>query len=907
MTSDDRTVQLTCEYKSNPLGIDEPGPRLSWQMQSTRRGARQTAFQVRVARSAGALKDNSDSLWDSGKIASDRSIHVAYAGTLLASGEQAWWQVRAWNELDQVTPWSDLAWWEMGLLERHDWQAQWIQGPLVGGRWSSIPAPFFRKPFHLEKPIQTARLYVTALGVYECQINGRLVGSDVLMPGWTDFHKRVRYQVYDVNNLLVPGDNVIGAILGDGWYCGHLEWRGRQLYGDRPRLLAQLVIDHDDGSRLLVTSDQTWRTAVGPLLEGDLIMGESYDARLSFPGWSSPDFDDSGWLPAQVFDDPGIALVATAGPPMRRHGELHPISQPQEVLAWPSSHWLFDFGQNLVGRVRLKVQGLAGTTITLRYGEMLDENGKLYTENLRTARQTDHYTLNGDGEELWQPRFTFHGFRYVEVQGYPGKPPDDLLSAVVLHSDMPRTGSFECSNPLVNQLQHNILWGQKGNFLDVPTDCPQRDERLGWTGDAQVFVQAATFNMDVASFFTKWQQDLADSQLSNGGIPAVAPSTPKTSFEGGQAWSDALLICPWTIYLTYGDRRLLERHYDSFIAFMDFLVADSPDLVRGDPTRGEWTANNQWLAGGFGDWLAMDDSGERIGGTSKALIGTAFFAHSAHLLSQIARTLGRIDDAHRFDQLSQKVRQVFIDRFVTEEGDLVGQTQTAYVLALHFDLLPKELRPGIVDALVADIQRRQMHLSTGFVGTPYLLHVLSDEGHIDIAYSLLLQTTIPSWLYPVIQGATTIWERWDGWTQDNGFQDPDMNSFNHYAYGSVGTFLYRAVAGIDVDPARPGFKHILLRPHIGGHLEHARASYQSPYGLIESGWRVDGDRLHWQVSVPPNATATAFVPTIDTTHVLESAIPVTQAEGLSVVGIESDALVVTLGSGQFEFESRLRT
>ena len=848
-------TDLRCEYQTNPLGIDVPQPRLSWKLAADGRGARQTAYQVRVADSPAALADGATGhgrLWDSGRVESAQSVQVPYGGQPLASRQRAWWQVRVWDESGAASADSAPSWWEMALLERGDWQAEWIGAGLVGGPRTTVPSPYLRRTFALGQPAASARLYVTALGVYEFFINGQRVGEDVLAPGWTDYSKRVRYQVYDVAALLHGGENVLGALLGDGWYSGHVCWYDRQHYGDRPRLLAQLEIVTAAGEHLTIASDQAWRTAFGPLLESDEVMGESYDARLELDGWSAPGFDDRRWLPAERFDDTGVSLVATGGPLVRRHEIIKPITDPTETPRG-SARWIYDFGQNLVGVVRLKLNGPAGATLKLRHAEVLNPDGSLYIANLRSARQTDYYTLRGGGEETYEPHFTFHGFRYVELTGWPGPTPPDAPTAVVLHSHLPSTGSFECSEPLINQLQHNIVWGQKGNFLDVPTDCPQRDERMGWTGDAQVFSRTAAFNRDVAAFFNKWQQDLADAQGADGAFPMVAPKMAEDQRDGGPAWADAGVIVPWTMYQAYADRRLLERHYASMARFVEYLRATSRDLIRCYPGYDGFS--------GFGDWLSIEAD------TPKDLIGTAFFAHSAGLLARVAAVLGKHEDAARYEQLRQDVRRAFVERFVTPGGLVAGQSQTAYVLALHFDLLPAKLRPLAVEALVRDIEARKRHLSTGFVGASYLLDVLSDAGQLDLAYALLFQTTWPSWLYPVLQGATTIWERWDGWTQERGFQDPNMNSFNHYAYGAVGDWLYRVVAGIQSDPARPGYQHILLRPLPGGPLTWAKASYESAYGPIHSAWKLTDTGLEWQVTVPPNATATAQVPAAPGDHV----------------------------------------
>ncbi|HMD80023.1 MAG TPA: family 78 glycoside hydrolase catalytic domain, partial [Anaerolineales bacterium] len=602
---------LTCEYRSNPLGIDVPQPRLSWQLESDQRGTRQTAYRILVAPSETDLSAGS-ALWDSGKASSAQSIHVTYGGPGLVSGQRVYWKVWVWDEAGQEAE-STFAWWEMGLLEHTDWQGQWIGAPFSGGPRTSSPAPYLRKDFGITKQVVSARLYATALGLYEFYLNGTRVGDALLTPGWTDYNKHVQYQVYDVTDLIQSGMNACGAILGDGWSAGHIAWVGRQRYTDRPQLLAQIILTYSDGSKEIIATDNSWQVTQGPILESDMLMGESYDARRELTGWCNPGYDDSPWWIVEVFKDNGAAVVATNGPAVRRQEELKPVNIRQ-IPDFVNPRWIFDLGQNMVGWVRLRVCGEKGTTVSIRYAEVLNTDGTLYTANLRTARNTDHYTLKGGGEEVWEPHFTFHGFRYVELLGFPGTPTEETLTGIVIHSEMALTGTFECSDPLINQLQHNIVWGQKGNFVDVPTDCPQRDERLGWTGDAQVFIRTAAFNMNVAGFFTKWTRDLEDAQVPDGAYPAVTPNPSVWSIgDGGPAWADAGVICPWTIYQCYGDTRLLEERYASMQRFIEFLSKTSQNGLR---CYAEYTG---WH--GFGDWLALDGSDGRQGGTSKELIG----------------------------------------------------------------------------------------------------------------------------------------------------------------------------------------------------------------------------------------------------------------------------------------------
>ncbi|MGQ9524689.1 MAG: family 78 glycoside hydrolase catalytic domain, partial [Armatimonadota bacterium] len=567
--------RLRCEYAVNPVGIDVPRPRLSWTLRSNRRGERQTAYQILVATSMETLNADSGDLWDSGKVDTDQSIHVPYSGRELTSRTRCYWKVRVWDKDGKPSRYSQPAYWEMGLLRAEDWKAKWIAFPPPAGKEKEMgPCPYLRREFALAKPVRRARLYATALGLYEVRLNGRRVGDHVFAPGWTDYKIRVQYQTYDVTSLVREGRNAIGAVLGDGWYAGHVGLGGRNRYGPYPTFMCQLEVEYTDGTTETIVTDDTWRASHGPILASDMLMGETYDARREIPGWDTPGFDDSKWSQVTVRDVSGVRLVAQVGPPVRRIQELKPKTVSEPV---PGSY-VFDLGQNMVGWARLKVKGEAGTTVTLRFAEMLNPDGTIYTANYRSAKCTDHYTLKGGAEEVYEPLFTFRGFRYVEVTGYPGKPGLDAITGVVVHSDTPPTGKFECSSPMLNQLHSNIVWGQKGNFLSVPTDCPQRDERLGWTGDAQIFARTAAFNMDVAGFFTKWMIDVEDAQWPNGAFTDVAPFVAVGA--GVAAWGDAGVICPWTMYLAYADKGMVERHYAAMAKWIDYLKSNSTDLLR---------------------------------------------------------------------------------------------------------------------------------------------------------------------------------------------------------------------------------------------------------------------------------------------------------------------------------------
>ncbi|MCB9421736.1 MAG: family 78 glycoside hydrolase catalytic domain [Ardenticatenaceae bacterium] len=889
---------LTCEYQINPLGIDVLQPQLSWQMQSDQRGVYQTAYQIVAASSEANLASGLEPLWDSGKVESDQSIQVAYGGPMLASSQRIYWKVWVWDEADQKLE-SPPAWWEMGLLSSSDWQADWITPDWDEDVSRPQPCPLLRRTFDVATDLVSARVYATSLGLYELRLNGQRVGDAVLTPGWTSYQHRLQYQTYDVTGLMHQGDNVLGAILGDGWYRGYMGFTGeRNLYGDQLALLVQLKLVYGNGRTQIISSDDQWRATPGPIQTSDIYKGEIFDARLEKPGWDNTGYDDSDWQGVRRLDHPKEMVVAQVGPLVRRHEAIRPL----HILHSPKGETILDFGQNMVGWVKMRACGPKGTTITLRHAEVLDQQGNLYTENLRIADQIARYTLQGlpDADEQFEPHFTFYGFRFVSVEGFLSEPTPDDFTAVVLHSDTPPTGTFECSNPLINQLQHNIVWGQKGNFVDVPTDCPQRDERLGWTGDAQVFIRTACFNMDVAAFFTKWLRDLSADQLPNGSVPFVVPdviaktgSGELSAADGGgaAAWGDAAIICPWTIYRCYGDKRLLAEQYESMAGWVDYMRSRADeDYI--------WRSDFQ-----FGDWLDYRGEDDRLPTpvTNNELIATAFYAYSARLLADVAQVLGKVDDAACYTDLAHQVTAAFNNEFVTPAGRIGPNTQTAYVLALHFDLLPESARPLAAERLAAEISRGGYHLTTGFVGTPYLCHVLSRYGYTDVAYKLLNQEDCPSWLYPVKQGATTIWERWDGIKPDGSFQDAGMNSFNHYAYGAVGDWLYQVVAGIDIDPDVPGYKRTLIQPQPGGGLTYAKASLDAMYGRIKSKWTLEDDMFQLEVTIPANSEAVVHLPAQAAANITEQGQPLDQIEGISEIQQVGETVVLSVSSGQYCF------
>lgn len=895
--------KLLCEYFANPIGVDVLRPRLSWQVFSEQRNAHQTAYQILVSKYPTASEEpTTNVLWNTGKVISDHSLHVAYDGLPLQSGQRCYWRVRVWDETYKASEWSEAAFWEMGLLDNDNWQADWITPDWDEDPDRPQPVPLLRRRFQIKGSIVTARIYASSLGLYELRLNGQRVSDAVLTPGWTSYHHRLQYQTYDVTHLIRENNNVLGAMLGDGWYRGYLGHRGhRNLYGDRLALLVQLQLTYTDGRIQIVTSDETWRATQGPIQMSDLYMGETYDARLEKPNWDEPEYDDGDWYGVRQIDHTKTILVAQTGPFVRRCDEIRPVA----ILYSPKGETILDFGQNMVGWVQMRVRGPAGTTIHLYHAEVLDQQGNFYTENLRTAHQLTCYTLKGlpDVDEVFEPHFSFQGFRYVSVEGFPGQPTLDHFTGIVLHSDMSLTGTFECSSPLINQLQHNILWGQKGNFVDVPTDCPQRDERLGWTGDTQVFIRTACFNMNVAAFFTKWLQDLSVDQLPDGRVSFVVPDIlSKINLQGATswgaaAWSDAVIICPWTIYLCYGDTGILAQQYESMKGWVEFMRGRAGD---------DYIWRNDYQ---FGDWLDYrgEDARRPAPVTNNELVATAFFAYSTQLLANVACVLGKTNDAEGYTVLANKIKAAFNNEFVTPRGRVGPNTQTAYVLALHFDLLPESMRLLAAQRLADEIHQGQYHLTTGFVGTPYLCHVLSRYGYTDVAYKLLNQESYPSWLYPVQQGATTIWERWDGIKPDGTFQDASMNSFNHYAYGAIGDWLYQVVAGIELIPEAPGYKRILIQPQPGGHLTCASASLDSMYGRIESKWKLENNRFALTVTIPANTEGIIRLPAQSVEDITEQGQTLSHVEGIREIRQEEEVVILTIGSGHYHFSTPIHS
>jgi alpha-L-rhamnosidase len=1047
-------AELSCEGMFEPLGISQTSPRLSWQLTDRRRGALQTAYQVRVAPLIEKLGQAGTDSWDTGKIESNESLNVPYAGPALLSRHRYYWQVRVWDVEGKSSAWSKPGWWEMGLLAPGDWKAQWItrdlpvqrgdyeskpkwiwsanenalataktgkrdfrldftlsqkpktailfitgkdnlavwingrpslavspmskfgrprdpwgtfheisvdelqsgrnsiaaettvdkpewpKAPLVGGfiamlrvempdgttrrvisspdwktiegqrdakwtaanfddsswpnatiaaeigqtalgtPWPAEPISWLGRDFKVTRAIKSARIYSTALGTYQLYLNGTRVGDDVLAPGWTDYKKRVVYQVYDVTHQIRNGANSLVALLAGGWYGDGLGWlQNRYNFGPPPvRLMGQLEIEYDDGTRDTLATDESWRATSSALLKSDIYNGETYDARLEDTKLGAPSSTSAGWTKVTIVPPPDGAIVAQDFQPIRKQETLIPkaISNPSPGV------YVFDLGQNMVGWARLHVSGNKGSKVQLRFAEVLKPNGDVYTDNLRTAEATDTYILRGGGPETFEPHFTFHGFRYIQLTGYPGTPTKNAVEGIAFYTSAPFTMKFHSANETLNQLASNILWGQRGNFLSVPTDCPQRDERLGWMGDAEVFWRTASYNADLDAFSHKFTQDIRDAQSPAGAYADVSPRVGPTG-ESAAGWGDAGIIIPWTAYMQFGDTVVVKENWPAMEKWMGHLADANPNYL--------------WLkerGNDYGDWVAIGSQ------TSKDMIATAYWAYDATLMKQMAAAVGRIEDAEKYGRLFDQIRAAFQLAYVKEDGTVGTGSQTSYALALHMNMLDEKQRSIAAQKLVDDIASHGYHLTTGFLGTPYLLLELSKSGHSDVAYKLLLQRSYPSWFYMIDHGATTMWERWNG---DQKMDDPSMNSFNHYAYGAVAEWLYRYAAGIDEAPDGPGFHNVVLHPQFNADLKEIDATFDSRRGQIASHWKVEGGSITWSIVIPANAAADLHFPaSLDKAKLLEGGNSADQSESLKFIHAEPEGTVYHAGAGSYTFQ-----
>ena len=920
--TDLKPVNLRTEYKINPV-IDSQNPRFSWELTSAFRSQIQTNYQILIASTPELLASGKADIWDSNKTQSNATNQIEYLGIPLKSRMVCFWKVKVWDKKGEVGTWSSVSKFEVGLLTKTEWKAKWIGNDLTalgkGKVYHLPPAPFFRKETYLKAGIKKARLYVTSLGLYEFNINGKKIGNDYFTPGWTDYNKRVYYQTYDITSNLKSGKNAFGAIVADGWYAGYLGYAllvrnpiVKNFYGNVPLLKAQIEVEYTNGQKEILATDESWKTNHGPIIEADILNGETHNANLEFVNWNIAGYEDSKWKNSTLYPDKDDRLIEVyAGNPVQVFQEL----KSKKVTAKGGGKYIFDLGQNFAGIVKLKVKGNKGDTIKLKFGEVLFPNGEVMTENLRKARATDTYILNGNpnGEE-WTPKFTYHGFQFVEATGFRTAPNLDAITGIVLTSMTPEVGTFETDNQMINQLYKNIVWTQRSNYFDVPTDCPQRDERLGWTGDAQAYIQSATFNTDISAFFTKWIVDLNDAQRGDNAYPiyAPAPNVRKTdTYSPG--WSEAGIICPYTIYKTYGDTRLISKFWPNMVAYLKFMESKS----KGEYVYKEASFEEISPKGGFGDWLSVGKK------TPPDMLATMYYGYVASMMSEMAKAIGKQDESAYYDTIFNKIKNAFVRHYSDENGKIKtntaaygdgkgyvdgqmgfeGHTQTAYSNAIYMKMLDpshtEKAGKWLLDLIVANDNK----LSTGFLGVKPLLPSLSSTGNTEQAYKLLLSTEYPSWGFEVVNGANTIWERWNSYIKGKGFENnAGMNSFNHYAFGSVNEWLFGNAAGIKVGEA--GYRTFTIKPEIAKEgLNFVKANYHSINGNVVSSWKKIGSSIVLEVSIPPNTKANVFIPTRNAAKVLENKKPLKSNLDIVEKEFSKGLLHLEVGSGKYQFIS----
>ncbi|MGD0518313.1 MAG: glycoside hydrolase family 78 protein [Thermoguttaceae bacterium] len=867
-------TNLRCEYLENPLGMDAARPRLSWIIESDQRAQKQTAYQVLVAGAEDKLRANEGDLWDSGKVASDETAQIYYNGKPLASRQQCFWKVRVWDQDGNMSE-SNIARWEMGLLKNDDWKAKWI------ARTTDVaakPAPLLRREFKLDGRVKQARAYITGLGYYELYLNGKRVGDHILDPGYTRYDRRVLYVSYDVTDMLNSGPNAIGVILGNGWYNvqNKAAWNFDQApWRAAPKLLCQIEAELDNGERIIIAGDESWKSADGPIVYNTIYSGEIYDARLEQPGWDRPGFDDSQWSPALLVEPPKGILAAQMMPPIRADREIEPvkISEPRPGV------YVFDFGQNMAGNARLRVSGPAGTKVSMKYSELLAPDGNVDQKNIAVhvlrfgadqIFQTDTYILKGEGVETWHSRFAYDGFRYVEATGFPGRPEKDALTAVFFHTDVPVAGVFECSNPMLNRIWSNARWSYLSNLEGIPTDCPHR-EKNGWTGDAHLAAEQAMFNYFPAAFYTKWINDLGDEQQPDGRLPGIVPSSGwGYAWGNGPAWDNALLLIPYYQYLYYGDTEILRVHYEGMKRYVDYLTGRAKDGI---------------VNIGLNDWSPWKTK------TEAGITDTAYYYVDARVVSLAAGLLHKNDDAQKYNDLAASIKKAFNAKFYQPETGIYDNGgQTALSCALCQGLVEPENKARVLANLIAAVEKQDWHIDTGILGAKYLLNTLLENGRADVAYRIVAQKTKPGWGYWIEQGATTLWEGWGG-----------GGSQNHIMYGDVVAWFYKALAGINPDPAAPGFKHFIIKPNVVGDLTSARGEYNSIRGKIVSDWKVADGQFSLNLTIPANTTATVYLPIADAAQVREQDKPANNSPGITFLRTEDQRTVWTVGSGDYCF------
>ena len=915
--------KATINYFENPIGIDDTEPRLSWILSSEARNKRQSAYQIKVATTEEALDGEVDLMWDTGKLLSDQNSQVRYAGKDLASGQRYYYRIKIWDEKDVVSNWSDTGFWTMGLLNQQDWKAKWIGFKTKDNDLKDplhLPgAAYLRKSFSVKGKVARASLYVTSLGVFEMSLNGKQIGKDLLAPGWSDYNKRIYYKAYDIADYLSKGENALGGILADGWYAGYVgpkelsNPRNRELYGINPALFCQLEIEYENGKKETIISDESWKASEGPLIYADLLMGVGYNANLELSGWNTADFDDQNWANVYLHEGTKGSLEAYPGNSIQVYDEL----KSTEITEPTKGTYIFNLGQNFAGHARLKVSGDKNDTIVMRFGERLHPDGSLMTENLRFARATDTYILKGEGIEEWEPKFTYHGFQYVEVTGLKSKPDNSTITGIAFGSSTPMVSAFTSSDETLNRMFENVIWTQRSNFMEVPTDSPQRDERLGWLGDVQIFSRSALYNANLGAFNAKWFADVRDAQYDFGPYSTFAPKPYPELVWYSPGWMEAGVMVPYNTYTFYGDTKIVEDHYESMTRFMDYHIEKSKE--HSFYPENSWTEVNP--KGGFGDWLSMTDKN-----LAHDIMASLYYQYALKIMAEMSMAIGKQEKAAYYKNTYDTSVSAFIAHYMDDDGKFqinetaygdgtgyfegekgfTGHTQSAYATALYFDILPEALKQKAEKHLVALLKENDNLPSSGILGIRQLLPALSSVGRGDLAYQILLKKDYPSWGFQVKHGATTIWERWNSYTPEEGFNgamNAKMNSFNHYAFGAFSQYLFSDMAGIDTEGA--GFKNIIIRPDLGDRsLSNVRGEYGSINGKIVSSWAINASNFSLEVEIPVNTSAKVYVPSKEKDIVMEGG-QVVDSEQIKFLGQDGVYKIYEVGSGKFKFESQI--
>lgn len=865
---------LKCEYSLNPVGIDSQHPRLSWLLTSAKRAQKQSGYEILVASSVENLAANRGDVWSTGKVSSEDSIQIAYEGRALESGKIYHWKVRVWDQDGKPTEFSAPNSWEMGLLSASDWQGQWI-GHTAGWIGRGL---YFHRAFTLKKSILRARAYIAGIGYSELHINGQRVGENVLDPAFTDYEKRVLYSSYDVTQVLKDGLNGIGVAVGNGWY-------------GNPRLRLQLNVTYTDQSTesIYTAGNQAWSVTAGPILRNSVYDGEAYDARLEKPGWdqaveqpANPQDRTEQWFPAATVSAPGGKLVSQRVEAIKIIETL----EPKSIASPKPDIYVFDTGQNLAGWARLKLNAPAGTKVTLRFAEMLNRDGTVDQRNLRTALATDEYTARGEGIEEWEPRFTYHGFRYVQVEGLAAQPGKDSIAVRVVRSSLREAGSFDSSNDLVNRVQKMVWWTEASNLYGVPTDCPQRNERVGWMNDLTVRIEESLYNFDGALFFSKFSDDVQDEQSPSGSIADTAPW--KYGANPGDPVDESYLLMGWLLYQNYGDVEVLRRHYDGYKGWVDYLGSRAPNHLLEYGYYGDWSPPAAFA-------LPNDDAMSKD--TPLLFMSQGYYFYALQLLSKMAIVLGKPDDAQHYSGLAAAARTALNAKYWNPQvGGYAANNQTANSFALYLHIAPEGEEARVIENLEKDVEKQDWHLSTGNLATKYLLESLTENGNAESAYRIATQTTYPSWGYMLSKGATTLWERWEL------LEGSGMNSHNHPMMGSVSSYFFKYLAGINSDPTAPGFKHTIIHPYLVKGLNWVKATHHTLYGDVAVNWKREGKKVSLHVSIPVNTTATIFVPVGQGKSIRIDGEP---SGSVSSVRKIIDSHTFEVGSGNYTFTSQL--